>query len=181
MPGICPAFTEPRSELVALLEEESTDRARRATLGDMIRILGPGGILFVMLLIFTVIDIIASDDLIIRNLPKITWLFIVIIIPLAGIVAWFALGRPVGAGLTPGSTHTGPSRSWMDPAVRERRAPPPRGPEDRDDWRPSTTASTAAEQGSESAAARERRLLEWEAELQRREQALGDDDGESST
>lgn len=141
----------------------------------MIRILGPGGILFVMLLIFTVIDIIATDEIIIRNLPKITWLFIVIIIPLAGIVAWFALGRPVGAGLTPGSTHTGPSRSWMDPGVRERRAPPPRGPEDRDDWQVESTASKSAGEGKESAAARERRLLEWEAELKRREEALDDD------
>ena len=130
----------------------------------MIRILGPGGILFVMLLIFTVIDIIATDEVIIRNLPKITWLFIVIIIPIAGIVAWFALGRPVGAGLTPGSTHSGPSRTWMDPNVRERR-PPPRGPEDRDDWVPGTAASAAADEGRESTAARERRLLEWEAEL----------------
>ena len=145
----------------------------------MIRILGPGGVLFLALLIFTILDIIATDDMLIRNLPKITWIFIVIIIPIAGIVAWFALGRPIGAGLSPGSTTRAPTRSWMDPEVRERR-PPPRGPEDRDDYRPASGSVGPGSDPKESDAARERRLQEWEAELKRREDALGeDDDGES--
>ena len=141
----------------------------------MIRILGPGGLLLFIAYVYAVIDVIATDEVIIRNLPKMAWLFIVLLFPVVGIVAWFALGRPVGAGLSPGSTHTGPNRSWMDPSVRERR-PPPRGIEDRDDWDPGTTASTAADAGRESAAARERRLLEWEAELKRREAALDPDE-----
>ena len=141
----------------------------------MIRILGPGGILLLALLIYTVLDIIATDDILIRNLPKITWLIITIIIPIAGIVAWFALGRPIGAGLSPGSTTRAPTRSWMDPEVRERR-PPPRGPEDRDDFRPASGSVGPAAEPAESEAARERRLQEWEAELKRREEALGDEE-----
>ena len=107
--------------------------------------------------------------------PKITWLIITIIIPIAGIVAWFALGRPVGAGLSPGSTTRAPTRSWMDPEVRERR-PPPRGPEDRDDYRPASGSVGPGSDARESDAARERRLQEWEAELERREEALDDPD-----
>ena len=141
----------------------------------MIRILGPGGILLLALLIYTVLDIIATDDILIRNLPKITWLIITIIIPIAGIVAWFALGRPIGAGLSPGSTTRAPTRSWMDPEVRERR-PPPRGPEDRDDFRPASGSVGPSGEAAETDAARERRLQEWEAELKRREEALGDED-----
>ena len=147
----------------------------------MIRILGPGGLILFVAYVYAVIDVISTDEVIIRNLPKITWLFIVLLFPVVGIVAWFALGRPVGAGLTPGSTHTGPTRTWMVPNARERR-PPPRGIEDRDDWEPTSTASKAAGEGKESAAARERRLLEWEAELKRREEAMGtaeDDDDQS--
>lgn len=63
----------------------------------------------------------------------------------------------------------------MDPEVRERR-PPPRGPEDRDDYRPASGWVGPTSEPSESDAARERRLQEWEAELKRREQALGDDE-----
>lgn len=145
----------------------------------MIRILGPGGLIFLAVLIFTILDIIATDDMLIRNLPKITWLFITIIIPIAGIVAWFALGRPIGAGLSPGSTTRAPTRTWMDPEVRERR-PPPRGPEDRDDYRPASGSVAPDADPAESDAARERRLQEWEAELKRREDAL-DDDGDTET
>lgn len=65
----------------------------------MIRVLAPSALLFFAVLIYTILDIIATDDMLIRNLPKITWLFITIIFPIAGIVAWFALGRPIGAGL----------------------------------------------------------------------------------
>lgn len=127
------------------------------------------------MLIFTILDIIATDDILIRNLPKITWLFIVIIIPVAGIIAWFALGRPVGAGMSPGSTTRAPNRSWMNPEVRQRR-PLPRGPEDRDDYRPASGSVAPSSIDGESAAAKERRLRKWEAELERREEALGDDD-----
>lgn len=146
----------------------------------VIRILGPGGILLLALLIYTVLDIIATDEMLIRNLPKITWLIITIIIPIAGIVAWFALGRPIGAGLSPGSTTRAPTRSWMDPEVRDRR-PPPRGPEDRDDYRPARGPVEPSRPEPESDAARERRLQEWEAELERREETLDDpDDGDET-
>ncbi len=144
----------------------------------MLRLFAPGigGLIFFCVWAFAVFDVIATDEMLIRNLPsKLAWLFVVIFIPLVGPLAWFALGRPVGAGLTPGATRTNPNRSWQQERGYDRPAPP-RGPEDRADWRgPSTNAGDRGE----NAAARERRLQEWEAELQRREKELDDPDAQT--
>lgn len=65
------------------------------------------GLLFVLLFafwIYCVIDVIATDAAVIRNLPKMAWLFLVILLPEVGSVAWLLLGRPEGVGFAPGST-----------------------------------------------------------------------------
>lgn len=54
-----------------------------------------GGIV-VLLWVAALIDIIVSDDHRVRHLPKFGWLIIVILLPLAGSLIWFLLGRPVG-------------------------------------------------------------------------------------
>ncbi len=52
--------------------------------------------LFVMALwVFSVIDVIISDEGAIRYLPKVPWLLLVLFFPLAGSVAWLVAGRPV--------------------------------------------------------------------------------------
>lgn len=126
--------------------------------------------------IFAVLDVIQTDEMLMRNLPKMAWVFIVIFIPTVGAVAWFAVGRPIGAGLHAGTTRSGPNRSWQQERGFEPRRP--RGIEDRDDWQASTSASSPS---AESAAAKERRLQEWEAELRRREAELGDDGDADAT
>lgn len=55
-----------------------------------------GGIVL-LLWVAALIDIIVSDEYRVRNLPKFGWLIIVILIPIAGSLIWFLLGRPVGA------------------------------------------------------------------------------------
>ncbi len=114
--------------------------------------------------------------MLVRNLPRMVWLILVIILPDIGAIAWLALGRPLHAGWRPGDTR-----------VRQRRRVV--GPEDRTDWVPAVSrpaspppviappALAAGEDGidvAESPAIRERRLMEWEAELQRREAALSE-------
>jgi hypothetical protein len=57
------------------------------------------GFLDVALLIFCVIDCIQSDSSRVRNLPKIAWIVLILIVPLIGGLAWLFLGRPLrGAG-----------------------------------------------------------------------------------
>ncbi len=100
----------------------------------MVRLLAPSIITLILFATwaFAVFDVIGTDELLMRNLPKMGWLFVVIFVPSIGAFAWFALGRPVGAGLRPGVSRPDPNRSWQ----REPRRRRPRGIEDRDDWPP---------------------------------------------
>ena len=148
-----------------------------------------------VLYVYSVFDVIASDNVLVRNLPKTTWLFIVLLFPGVGAIAWLALGRPMYAGWRPGDTtrRAGPGQWKSDYGQKPR----PRSPEDADDWTARSPESRAEAAGkaandaaddaaddtdesddaeSESDAARERRLMEWEAEVKRREADLDDSD-----
>jgi hypothetical protein len=124
------------------------------------------GLALLALWIFAVLDVIATDRALIRNVHKIVWLVLVIFLPILGAVAWLALGRPINAGFAPGTTY---SRA---PGVD--RKPAPRGLEDSEAWRASTTRRAPAADGFESTAAKERRLRE--AELAERDAELDEDD-----
>jgi len=129
------------------------------------------GLIVFCVWIYAVLDVIQTDEILVRNLPKMTWVLIVIFLGPVGSVAWLAVGRPIGAGFHAGTARSGPNRSWQQERGFEPRRP--RGAEDRDDWRASTHPSAP---DAESDAAKERRLMEWEAELERREKDLGTDD-----
>lgn len=47
-----------------------------------------------VLWVFCVIDVITSREDEVRHLPKIAWLFLVLLFPLVGSIAWLAAGRP---------------------------------------------------------------------------------------
>ena len=119
----------------------------------MFRLGGIGLFGFVLLLlwIYCIFDVIASEESLVRNLPKTMWLLIVIFIPDIGSIAWLGLGRPLYAGWQPGDTRSRAPRSrvW--------------GPEDDDTWNPG-----AIDEEDD----RERRLRAKEAELERREREL---------
>ncbi len=114
----------------------------------MARLLGFGIVPLVLLALwaYCIFDVIASDDTLIRNLPKGMWLIIVIFLPDLGSLAWLALGRPLHAGWRPGDTGS---------------RPPPRrviGPEDRTDFPIRDD--------------HEERLRAWEENLRRREEEM---------
>lgn len=117
----------------------------------MIRFAGGGliGFLLIALWLYCIFDVIATDEVLIRSLPKLVWLFIVIIIPSIGSIAWLALGRPQFAGWRPGDTEGRATRRVV-------------GPEDRPDFSP----------GPGSGLADAGRLQAWEDDLQRREREL---------
>ena len=117
----------------------------------MIRFAGGGliGFLLIALWLYCIFDVIATDEILIRSLPKMAWLIIVIIIPDIGSIAWLALGRPQFAGWRPGDAEGRQTRRVV-------------APEDRPDFPTSS--------GSKSTDAN--RLEAWEADLQRREQEL---------
>lgn len=122
----------------------------------MIRIFG-GGVVALLLLalwIYCIFDVIATEAVLVRNLPKMVWLLIVIFLPDIGSIAWLLLGRPAFAGWRPGDTSYRPIRPVL-------------GPEDS----PSFPASSPAPPDAASSA-EEDRLRAWEEELRRREEEL---------
>lgn len=137
--------------------------------------IGLGGIVFFGLWFWAVLDCIATDSILVRNLPKQTWIFIVIFVPTAGALAWLLLGRPEGAGLSVGGSYRPPEYGTRGPKAR--------GFEDSLAWEETkeqvAPVTPKTEPDGESTAVRERRLLEWEAELAKREEALGDSESSS--
>ena len=57
--------------------------------------LGFGLVVFAMW-VFSLVDVIGSDEGAIRHLPKLWWLLIVLFFPFAGSIAWLVAGRPAG-------------------------------------------------------------------------------------
>jgi hypothetical protein len=58
-------------------------------------LLGETGFLVeLVLLVFCVLDVITTPEPAVRNLPKLVWLLLVLVLPLVGGVAWLVAGRP---------------------------------------------------------------------------------------
>ena len=115
-----------------------------------------GGLLGIALLAlwaYCIFDVISTDESMMRNMPKILWLVVVIVIPTVGSVAWLLLGRPEGAGLRPGDTTT---YRAPRPHRPQRLGPAPTAPDD--------DPAFLARLDDET-----KRLRAWEEELKRRE------------
>lgn len=107
---------------------------------------GLAGLIIIVLWAYCIFDVIRTDEMVMRNMPKILWLIVVIFLPTIGSVAWLALGRP----------ETAPrSRTTVQPPVRRR----PLGPEDSPEF--------MLQAESEA-----KRLRRWEEDLRRREEDL---------
>ena len=88
----------------------------------MIRLAVPsvGLLIGLALWIYALLDVIQTDEILTRNLPKTMWVLIVLLFPPVGPIAWLVAGRPLYAGWAPGGAQAQP-----------RRQPPP---EDRQGW-----------------------------------------------
>ena len=115
----------------------------------MLRLWGPGlvGLVVFLFWIYCIFDVISTDEVAMRNLPKLPWLLIVLFFNVVGGLAWFLLGRPEGTTFAVGSS------SYRGATSERRHVAPDDDPEflKRLD---------------------ERRLHNWEAELKRREDEL---------
>jgi len=128
--------------------------------------IGLGGVVLFALWFWAILDCIATDSILVRNLPKQLWLMLVILVPSAGALAWLLLGRPEGAGFSLGGNYTPPDYT---------RGTRSRGIEDSPEWQARNARALPADTG------KERRLREWEAELEKREAALDDRADDDST
>jgi hypothetical protein len=111
-----------------------------------------GSAAYLFLVIFALVDIIGGNGSHIRNLDKMTWVFIVIVVPLIGSIAWFLAGREYGSS-------SGSLGSFGDP--RRAQAAGFTAPL-------STEAELAALDAEISRAEKDAKLRRLEAELERK-------------
>ncbi|QIK66177.1 hypothetical protein G7072_07310 [Nocardioides sp. HDW12B] len=64
----------------------------------MLRLVEFAGPVILVLWIYCVVSVILTPDGATRNLPKLAWLFLVLLFPLVGSIAWLVAGRPDTAG-----------------------------------------------------------------------------------
>jgi hypothetical protein len=112
----------------------------------------------IALLVFALIDCLASDESDIRALPKVVWVFIILLFSPVGPIVWLVAGRPqrVAAG-RPGVWAPG---AGFPEATRPRRGPAP-------DDDPEFLRGLAKSRKDD-----EDLLRRWEEDLRRREDEL---------
>lgn len=133
-------------------------------------------LLAMTLFVFALVDIILRPGDEVRHLPKLAWVFIVILLPLIGSVLWFAVGReyaprPDGAGRAGRTARTSrPSRPAHPNTVVVRESPGDRIQH----GRPLTTEEQLAAVDREiEFHQRQERIRQLEEEVRRRRDAPG--------
>lgn len=146
----------------------------------MIAVIIPGatGGFLLLFWLWALFDVISTDSLLVRNLPKGTWLFVVLGLSIIGAMAWLALGRPEGAGLSLGGQRRLPYEYNPERTAGSRVV----GMEDSDGWSGGSARSLPTSmQADDPLAIRERKLMEKEAELAKREAELNQAAGDEGT
>jgi len=120
-------------------------------------------LLEIALLLYTLIDCIQTDERRVRNLPKLLWTVIIVLVPFVGPIAWLLGGRPPRekAGAWP----------LRPPAPGEKRRPI--APDDDPEF-------LAGLGKHKTDPARDDLLKQWEDDLRRREQELHHDEGDDT-
>ncbi|MCI0158367.1 PLD nuclease N-terminal domain-containing protein [Leifsonia shinshuensis] len=101
--------------------------------------------------VVALLDVILRRDDQIKHLPKITWVFIVILLPLIGAILWFAIGREYESSPRPRRPHR--------PAHDTARSAAP--------YVSSTEAQLAALEHEIELAERDKRIRELEEQMRR--------------
>jgi hypothetical protein len=81
------------------------------------------------LTVYCVIDAFQTDEADMRNLPKVAWVLLVVLLPVLGPVSWLLLGRPTRHSVASPRQQ----QHWEDQR-REQDRRRPRGPDDDPDF-----------------------------------------------
>lgn len=136
-------------------------------MGDLIPLLA---LIDLGVMVAALYDCITTDGYAMRNLPKVGWILIILLLQGIGGVLWFVVGRPVP---TPHPTHPAgrarrqASSGWSEPddlPTQENRMTRSLAPDDDPDFLRSLADQTRRSE--------EERLRRWEADLRLREERL---------
>ena len=70
------------------------NRLRAGIGGGVLFFDGVGGLLVLALWIFCFIDVLMTPESSCRTLPKLAWVFVVLLVPFLGSIGWLVAGRP---------------------------------------------------------------------------------------
>ncbi|WP_430333482.1 PLD nuclease N-terminal domain-containing protein [Rhodococcus sp. ACT016] len=59
------------------------------------------GLIVMILWIVCLVDVIVAEEYAVRNIPKVGWVIVVLLLPLIGSVLWLVAGRPEGGYAAP--------------------------------------------------------------------------------
>ncbi|MBO9553190.1 PLD nuclease N-terminal domain-containing protein [Cellulomonas sp.] len=113
------------------------------------------------MLVYCLIDCAQTDSASVRNLPKITWVFLIVILPVVGGIAWLVAGRPEQR-----RTRNVPWPSTATAGFPEYERPRRSSPDDDPEFLAGMRRSDQKH---------EEMLKAWEAQLRERESRLADD------
>jgi hypothetical protein len=127
----------------------------------MIRLYSLFVLLDLALLVVALIDCLSAEEYAIRALPRIAWVFIILLFSPVGAIVWFVAGRPAPAvRLSNGQTWR-PGSGFPEDQRPARKGP--LAPDDDPEFLKNLAASLTED---------EDRMKRWEADLRRREEEL---------
>jgi Phospholipase_D-nuclease N-terminal len=127
----------------------------------MIRLYALFVLLDLALLVIALIDCLSADEHAIRALPRIAWVFIILLFSPIGAIVWFVAGRP------PRAIRMSNGQMWRTdsgfPEKERPRGPQPVAPDDDPEFLRNVAKSLNEDEAM---------MKKWEADLRRREEEM---------
>jgi hypothetical protein len=127
----------------------------------MIRLYSLFMLLDLALLVFALIDCLSAEEFAIRALPRVAWVFIILLFSPIGAIAWFVAGRPPRAIRMSNGQMWRPGSGFPEDQRPVRRGP--LAPDDDPEFLRNLAGSLKDDQAM---------MNKWEADLRRREEEL---------
>ena len=128
----------------------------------MLRLYSLFVLLDLALLVVALVDCLSADEFAVRALPRVAWVFIILLFSPIGAIAWFVAGRPVRPVRLSNGTVWRPGSGFPeDERPRQRTAQP--APDDDPEFLRGLAASLREDESM---------MKKWEEDLRRREEDL---------
>lgn len=129
-------------------------------MSGVVRLYGLLFLIDLVMLVWAVIDCLSTDEYLVRNLPKIAWVFIILLFSPVGWIAWLVAGRPQPAARAGAGSQWRPGSGFPE---NDR----PRARQMAPDDDPAFLRDLAKNRRAD-----EEMFSKWEADLRRREEEL---------
>jgi len=128
----------------------------------MVRLYSLFVLLDLALLVVALIDCLSAEEFAIRALPRVAWVFIILLFSPVGAIAWFVAGRPAPTVRLSNGTTWRPGSGFPEDERPQRRGGRP-APDDDPEFLRDLATSLREDESM---------MKKWEADLRRREEDL---------